>query len=142
MTGVEILGPHHVGYVARDSDLAAATLFRSYGTDLARKVELPQYSLRAIFLSIGDSLLEIVEFTDPAIADERLQGADIRLDHVAYTVADVERAAASLRASGARFRTPDGTPVDGPIELAGARHLWTTPAAAPSVSLQLVEPLG
>lgn len=142
MTGLGILSPHHVGYVAQDGEAVAAKLCGSYGTEIARKVELPAFSLRAIFLSIGDSLLEVVEFTEPAIARERLQGADVRLDHMAYTVADVERAAASLREAGARFRTPDGSAVEGPVELVGARHLWTTPAGLPGVSLQLIEPLG
>ena len=142
MIGVDIIGPHHVGYVARDCDLAAGTLSNSYGMGFAKKVVLPEFSLRAIFLTVGDTLVEVIEFSDPAIADRRLQGADVRLDHMAYTVADVERAAAALRKAGACFVTPDGAAADGPIERAGARHLWTSPAALPGVSIQLVEPLG
>jgi hypothetical protein len=64
---------------------------------------------------------------------------DVRLDHVAFEVDDIERAAKRLRSAGTRFCGPDGRMLEAPLEFGGSRHLWTVPASAPGVCLQLIQ---
>jgi catechol 2,3-dioxygenase-like lactoylglutathione lyase family enzyme len=129
----------HVAYVVRDLAAGIDVLGTPYGLQLAVELQLPEFSLRAAFLSGGQATLELIEFTDPAIVRQRLGDDQLRLDHVGYLVDDIDAAAATLRATGARFCTPHGAPLDAPIEIGGARHLWTVPAEAPGTCLQLVE---
>jgi hypothetical protein len=129
----------HVAYVVRELTGGIAVLGTPYDLELALELELPEFSLRAAFLTGGQATLELIEFTDPAIVRRRLGDARVRLDHVGYLVKDIGAAAATLRASGARFCTPHGAPLDAPIEIGGARHLWTVPADASGTCLQLVE---
>jgi catechol 2,3-dioxygenase-like lactoylglutathione lyase family enzyme len=129
----------HVGYVVHDLTIGIATLSEPLELRVTLEFELAQYSLRGAFMTGGEAVVEAVEYTDPAIAQARLGGLDVRLDHVAYEVDDIERAATRLRARGVRFCAPDGSEIDDPVELRGARHLWTVPGTAPGVCLQLIE---
>lgn len=132
----------HIGYVVRDLSEGIAALCEPYGLRVAMELELPEFALRAAFLTGGEAMLEAIEFTDPDIARARLGEETLRLDHVGYEVTDIHAAAKSLRDSGARFCTPNGRPLKTPLELGGALHLWTTPAGAPSVCLQLIQRSG
>ena len=125
----------HVGYAVDDLDSAISIFQSAYGLEVQREFELSQYSLRAVYLHPG--LVELVEFTDPELAASRLRGEKIRVDHVAFQVTDIDRRAADLLAAGVRLCAPDGTQISEPIELVGARHLWTIPADG--VHVQLIE---
>ena len=108
---------------------------------MARHSDLAQFSIKATFLGEGTGTLEIFTFTDPAILDERLDGADRRIDHVAVRVADLGSLAAQLRATGVRFCTPDRRQdLDEPISTGPSRALWTRPETAAGLALQLIEP--
>jgi len=133
---------HHVAYVARDLRAGIATLCETYGLAVAAEHALPAFGTRAAMLRGGGTTVEVLTLDDPELLAARLAGQQLRLDHLAHEVADIERAAARLRAAGARFIAPDGSSLDAPLELGGARHLWTAPAAAPGVCVQLVEPAG
>jgi catechol 2,3-dioxygenase-like lactoylglutathione lyase family enzyme len=131
----------HVGYVVRDLAQGVAAMREPYELQLATELELPRFAIRATLLTGGAATVEVISFTDPVIAQVRLAGQDVRLDHVACEVTDIEQAAARVRASGGRLCGPDGSELDAPLEVGGARHLWTVPAAAPGVCLQLIERL-
>ena len=80
------------------------------------------------FLGEGSGTLELFSFTDPEILEPRLDGAERRLDHVAFRVDDIEAVAATLRAAGARFCGPDRREeVFEPIPTGPARALWSLP---------------
>lgn len=132
-------GFHHCGYIARDLADGVATLQTTFALELAVEFEIPQFTVRGVFLTGGDARIEVFEFTDRALADRRLAGVDLRLDHMAYEVADIDAAVERLRTSGARLCGPDESPLDAPIDLRGARHIWTLPAGAPAVGFQLVQ---
>ena len=83
---------------------------------------LPQYGIDAAFLGEGSGTLEIFTFADPDVLDPRLDGAERRIDHVAFRVEDLDALAAELRAAGARFSGPDRRgEIAEPIELGGSR---------------------
>jgi catechol 2,3-dioxygenase-like lactoylglutathione lyase family enzyme len=137
-----MFGPFdHVGFLVRDFDAALADAHAVYGLPVARMVELPQYGITAAFLGEGTGTLEVFTIADPELLDPRLGGAERRIDHVAFRVDDLDPLAATLRAGGARFSGPDRRgELSEPLELGGARHLWTLPESAAGLGLQLIEP--
>jgi catechol 2,3-dioxygenase-like lactoylglutathione lyase family enzyme len=130
----------HVGYVVRDLDQARAT-FAAFEMTPAVELELPQFSLRLVFLAAGQAKVELIEFTDVGLRDRRLGGQSTVLDHVAYAVDDIAIADRELRRRGARIIGPDGSPLDGPLELGGARHLWIESGDDGAISTQLIQRL-
>src|SRR5579863_3718230 len=91
-----MFGPlDHVGFLVRDVDTAVAEAQASLGLPIARQSELAQYSIKATFLGEGTGTLEICTFTDPELLEPRLGGADRRIDHVGFRVADLTALAAT-----------------------------------------------
>jgi hypothetical protein len=128
----------HVGYVARDLAAGISALGAPWPLEVATEFALPQFSLRGVFLIGAPTKLEVVVFDEARIAEQRLAGEALRLDHIAYDVADLDAAVARLLASGARLCAPDGSALKAPLELGGRRHAWMIPAGAPGISIQLV----
>ena len=137
-----MFGPlDHVGLLVRDLDAAVAAAQATYGLPIARSSQLPRYAIDAVFLGEGTGTLEIFTFTDAEILEPRLDGADQRIDHVAFRVADLGALAATLRANGVRFSGPDrrGELLE-PISTGPTRSLWTVPETSAGLALQLIEP--
>lgn len=130
----------HVGFLVRELDVAVARAQRSFSLPVVRTLELPQYGISAAFLGAGRGTLEIFTLEDPELRDPRLAGAEQRIDHMAFRVAELDGPAAVLRAGGARFSGPDRRgEVPGPLELGGMRHIWTLPESTAGLALQLIE---
>ena len=130
----------HVGYLVRDLDAAVARAQHAFALPVARTLELPQYAIAAAFLGEGRGTLEIFTIDDAELREPRLGDDEQRIDHVAFRVADIDAAAAMLRAGGARFSGPDRRgEVPGTIELGGTRHLWTLPESTAGLAVQLIE---
>ena len=136
-----MFGPFdHVGYLVRDFDAALEQAQAVFGLPVARTAELTQWGITAAFLGEGSGTLEIFTIADPGVLDPRLDGAERRIDHVAFRVEDLDAVAAVLRAGGARFSGPDRRgEVAEPIELGGSRHLWTLPETTAGLAVQLTE---
>ena len=137
-----MFGPlDHVGFLVRDLDEGVAAAQASFGLPIARTSEIPQYSILATFLGEGTGTLEIFTFTDAEILDGRLEGADRRLDHVAFRVPDLGSLSAQLRAAGVRFCGPDRREeLQEPVSTGPSRSLWTQPDTSAGLALQLIEP--
>ncbi len=130
----------HVGYLARDFEDGLARMVELTGAPLVRRFERPQYSLLGAYLGSGDGHIEVFAFTDPALAAERLDGAELRLDHVAYDVADIDEMFATMRRGGVKFAGPDlREEMHEPVDLGGVRHAWTIPSTCLGQSLQLMQ---
>ena len=130
----------HVGYLVRDVDRAAENMSRLFGLSVLRRVEVPQFVLVAAFLGVDQPSVELLTLTEREIVDERLAGRDVMLDHVAYLVSDLDGHVAELRREGVRFVGPNRRDeLPGPVELGGARHIWTLPETAGGYGIQLIE---
>ena len=137
-----MFGPFdHAGFLVRDLEAALEEARALFELPVARTAELAEYGITATFLGEGTGTLEIFTLADRALLDPRLGGEERRLDHVAYRVADLDAVAAHLRAAGVRFTGPDRREeISSPIELGGARHLWTVPDTTGGLAVQLTEP--
>ena len=111
----------HVGYLVRDLDAAVARAQHAFSLPVVRT-------------------LEIFTIDDAELREPRLGADEQRIDHLAFRVADIDAAAATLRSGGARFSGPDRRgEVPGTLELGGTRHLWTLPESTAGLAVQLIE---
>jgi hypothetical protein len=129
----------HIAYAAVDIREGVDALSAIYGCSLVREVESQVFSLRAAFIANPPVMFEIVEFLDEAIAENRLHGQRLVIDHIAYEVDDLPAVVDHFSSRGVTFCAPDGSPVMEPIESNGRKHLWTSPGTLPGVPLQLIE---
>jgi catechol 2,3-dioxygenase-like lactoylglutathione lyase family enzyme len=138
-----MLGPvDHVGYLVRDLQAAVADFRARLGVEVQRRFERPQFALEGVYLGAGTGDIEIFTFTDAELARSRLDGAELRLDHVAYRVSDIQSLAGSLRAQGVRFSGPDlRGELSEAVDLGGMLHLWTIPDSCLGLSIQLMQAL-
>jgi catechol 2,3-dioxygenase-like lactoylglutathione lyase family enzyme len=121
----------HVGYLVRDLAAGVELARRISGGDVDREVDRPQWSLFGYY--VGP--IEVFTFRDAELLDERLAGADARLDHIAQKVDDIRGAMARL--DGARFSGPDlRETVTEPFDLGPALHIWTV---VDGLGLQLIQ---
>ena len=130
----------HIGLFVRDLDAAVAEAREVFGLPVAREATLTQYGIEAVFLGEGSGTLELFTSVDAAALEERLDGRDRRLDHVALRVENLDALVAMLAAGGARFCGPDRrAQITEPLELGGLRHVWTIPDSTAGLALQLTE---
>jgi catechol 2,3-dioxygenase-like lactoylglutathione lyase family enzyme len=129
----------HVGYLAADLETAVREFQALFELPAVRSFERPEFSLHGVYLGSGDGHVELFTFTDEELIERRLGSAPLRLDHVAYRVADIDATHARLRSAGVRFCGPDmRVELHEPIDLGGVRHLWTLPETALGQSIQLI----
>jgi len=128
----------HVAIAVRSLDEALPFWRDQLGAEVTGFEEVPTQKVRVAFLRTGEAKTELLEPTadDSPIArsiDKRGPG----LHHIAYRVADIDRALADLKASGARLI--DEAPVPGSR---GTRVAFLHPATAGGVLIELVEKSG
>lgn len=129
----------HVGYLAADLDTAVAQFQALFDLPTVRSFERPEFSLHGVYLGSGGGHVELFTFTDEELIERRLGAAQVRLDHVAYRVPDIDATFARLHGAGVRFCGPDMRgELHAPVELDGVRHLWTLPETSVGQSIQLM----
>ena len=122
----------HVGVLVPDLEAAKAFARDVLGLgEPEREFEAPEHGLAGAFFSLEQGEVEF--FTvEP--------GRDLGLDHVAVTVDDIEAERDRLAAQGVRFTGPGGPDeISEPIELRGAKHLWTVPETSGGCRYQLIQ---
>ena len=129
----------HVGVLVADLEAAKTFARDVLGLELDREFAAPDDGLAAAFFGLGDGDLELFTLSDPAPG--RLpDGALGTIDHVAVRVDDIDAEQERLGAQGVRFTSVmDPGHVDEPVELRGARHLWSDPETSGGYRLQLIE---
>jgi methylmalonyl-CoA/ethylmalonyl-CoA epimerase len=128
----------HVGILVRDLDAACAFARDVLQLEEPTEVRVDEHGISAAFFPLGAGRLELLRFDEPG--DRLPDGEDVRIDHVAVEVDDLDAEAERLKEHGVRFQgpsRPDG--VDEPVEMRGRRHLWTDPETASGIRFQLTE---
>lgn len=95
---------HHVGIAVFDLDEAAARFGALLGFERGARYELPEFGVKALFLPVGESSLELLEPIGEASTVRRfLEKRGEGLHHVCFEVEDIDEALAQFTASGARL---------------------------------------
>jgi methylmalonyl-CoA epimerase len=123
----------HLGIAVRDLGEAMAA-YRALGFEVESVHEVPTEKLRAAFLPVGESRLELLEPTDPASAIGRFLEKRSGLHHVCLLVEDIEEALAGLKAAGVALIDERPRPGAG-----GSRVAFLHPRAAGGVLIELKE---
>ena len=121
----------HLGIAVADLEEAIAQ-YRALGLEIEGIHEVPTERLRAAFIPLGPSRLELLEPTDPASPVARFLQKRKGLHHVCLLVEDIDEALAQLRRRGVELI--DDSPRTG---AGGCRVAFIHPRAAAGVLLEL-----
>lgn len=127
----------HVGVLVRDLELAAEQWQRRFDLSITSTFEAPALNIRATFLALGSSTIELFTIDEPEALNRELGTTAARIDHVALrfgqALGDRHLRGCTIRGPG----RPD--PIDEPFHIAGSDHVWTEPPGI-DVLLQLIAP--
>ena len=136
---IGLLRIDHVGIAVADLDAAKAFYAATFGMRVVHEETNAEQGVREAMLAVGDDAGPRLQLLAPARPDSAiakfLDRSGPGLQQLAYTVADVEAAAAALRARGLRLlydTARRGT--------AGSRINFVHPKDAGGVLVELVEP--
>ena len=130
---MKILKIDHLGIAVKNL-AAAVQAYESLGFAVDTTHEVPTEKVRAAFLPVGESHLELLEPTDPASVIARFLEKRSGLQHVCVLVEDIDAALAELKARGVPIL--DETPRVG---AGGCRVAFVHPRGAAGVLLELKE---
>jgi methylmalonyl-CoA/ethylmalonyl-CoA epimerase len=123
----------HLGIAVPSLDAAVAA-YELLGFRVEARHDVPTEKVRAAFLPVGDSHLELLEPTDPSSAIARFLERRSGLHHVCVIVDDIDAALAEMKARGVPLL--DETPRVG---AGGCRVAFVHPKGAAGVLLELKE---
>lgn len=127
----------HVGILVRDLDSALTHWSARFGLGVSRKVEVPAMGISAVFLDLAGAAVELYTVDDRDALDAALEGRSAKLDHVALRLHHADGA----ELAGCAIRGPGrADPIEAPIPLGDATHVWTEPPGI-DVVLQLIRPI-
>ena len=130
---MKVLKIDHLG-IAVPSLAEAVAAYAALGFAVESTHDVPTEKVRAAFLPVGESRLELLEPTDPSSVIARFLEKRSGLHHVCVLVEDIEAALAELRARG--VQTLDERPRVG---AGGCRVAFIHPRSAGGVLLELKE---
>jgi methylmalonyl-CoA/ethylmalonyl-CoA epimerase len=126
----------HVGVAVEDLEAAIALHERDYGMTLAHREVIDEQGVEAVLLDVGENHVELLRpLGSDTPVGRFLAKRGPGLHHVAYQVADVDSALATLRERG--LRLIDETPRTG---IRGSRVAFLHPAASGGVLTEIVQP--
>ena len=128
---MKVLKIDHLGIAVSSLD-AALTAYRALGFELADTHDVPTEKVRAAFLPVGESRLELLEPTDPDSVIARFLQKRSGLHHVCVLVEDIEAALAELKEKGVELLDQSPRPGAG-----GSRVAFIHPRSAGGVLLEL-----
>jgi methylmalonyl-CoA/ethylmalonyl-CoA epimerase len=131
-----VLRIDHLGIAVPNA--ATATLaFEALGFEVGASHDVPSERVRAVFLPVGESHLELLEPSDPASTIARFLETRKGLHHVCVAVDDIDAALEELRRRGVALL--DAQPRVG---AGGCRVAFVHPRSAAGVLLELKEDRG
>jgi methylmalonyl-CoA/ethylmalonyl-CoA epimerase len=130
---VKVLKIDHLGIAVPSLD-EAVKAYECLGFAVESTDVVATEKVRAAFLPVGESRLELMEPTDPSSAIARFLEKRSGLHHVCVLVEDIEAALAELKAKGVALIDESPRPGAG-----GCRVAFLHPRAAGGVLLELKE---
>jgi methylmalonyl-CoA/ethylmalonyl-CoA epimerase len=130
---VRILKIDHLGIAVPDLAQAVAS-YQALGFRVQATHDVPSERVRAAFIEVGESQLELLEPTDPGSVIARFLEKRSGLHHVCLLVDDLDQALAELQARGVPLVDQAPRPGAG-----GCRVAFVHPEGAAGVLLELKE---
>ena len=130
---MKILKVDHLGIAVKDL-AEAVRAYEALGLTVEATHDVPTEKVRAAFLAVGESHLELLEPTDPSSVIARFLEKRSGLHHVCVLVDDIEAALAELRSRGVPLLDQRPRPGAG-----GSRVAFVHPRGAAGVLLELKE---
>ena len=132
---VSLQGVQHVGVAVSDLarsltfyadvlDVHPAFVAEGGGDALSQAVGVPDADLKFAFLKVGDSVLELLEYTQPTGRAYALRNCDVGAVHIAFAVDDIDAMCKTLESRGVKFNAPPLQIDEGP--LAGSTFAYFT----------------
>jgi methylmalonyl-CoA/ethylmalonyl-CoA epimerase len=121
----------HLGIAVESLD-EALVAWRALGFEVGEVHDVPTERVKAAFLSVGESRIELLEPTEPGSVIAKFLEKRSGLHHVCLRVADLEQALGELKARGVRLL--DEAPRLG---VGGCRVAFVHPKAASGVLIEL-----
>jgi catechol 2,3-dioxygenase-like lactoylglutathione lyase family enzyme len=120
MSVANLMGVHHAGVTVRNLDRSLAWYREMFDLeptvtvrnddllreDVATAIGVPGAILSYAFLPIGNALLELIEYHQPAGRDYDLGNNDVGATHVGFRVDDVRAQYEYMKSKGVRFLHP------------------------------------
>jgi len=126
---------HHVGVAVADLDESIRVYQSALGAELVHRATNEKEGLEAAFLKVGDGEVELMTpLREDSPVGKFMAKRGPGLHHVAYAVADIDKALAGARASGVELI--DGEPR---IGMHGTRIAFLHPKSVGGVLTELVE---
>jgi methylmalonyl-CoA/ethylmalonyl-CoA epimerase len=130
---MKILKIDHLG-IAVASLAEAVKSYEALGFRVGETHDVPTEKVRAAFLAVGESHLELLEPTEPGSVIARFLEKRSGLHHVCVLVDDIDQALAELKSRGVPLVDEKPRPGAG-----GCRVAFIHPKAAKGVLLELKE---
>ena len=128
----------HIGIAVRDLEAALSFYRDALGLEVGEAEEVPSERVRAQFLPLGETALELLEATDEGSAIARsIERRGPGIHHITLRVADLAATLAGLRDRGIRLVDESPRPGAG-----GSRVAFIHPSAAQGVLIELKEEPG
>ena len=125
----------HIGLAVTDIAEAVALYQSQFGVQEWEIIELPEHHMRVAITTIGTSMVELIAPTAPEAAFAKyLAEKGPGMHHIAYRVADITAALATLKAQG--LRLVDEVPRPG---LHGTLVAFVHPKATMGTLIELVQ---
>jgi catechol 2,3-dioxygenase-like lactoylglutathione lyase family enzyme len=121
----------HVGVVVSSLEEAADLLGQRLRLSKNREQNEPGRPDRSVFYRSGDVDVEIIEVLDPEARASRLRGERLRIEHLAFAVADLDPEIERLRSLGFVMSEPQ--------QIGGRRTAFSDPGTSGGMMIQLVE---
>jgi methylmalonyl-CoA/ethylmalonyl-CoA epimerase len=96
---LKVIRIDHLGIAVPKLEVALEA-YRALGFEVESAHDVPTEKVRAAFLPVGESRLELLEPTDPGSVIARFLEKRAGLHHVCVVVEDIEQALAELKAKG------------------------------------------
>ncbi|MEO6402390.1 MAG: methylmalonyl-CoA epimerase [Vicinamibacteria bacterium] len=126
-----ILKIDHLGIAVKDMT-EAKRAYEALGFTIEAEHDVPTEKVKAAFISVGESHLELLEPTDPTSVIAKFLEKRSGLHHICLLVDDIEKSMAEMKAAGAQLL--DETPR---IGAGGCKVAFIHPKSAAGVLLEL-----
>ncbi|MEO5763208.1 MAG: methylmalonyl-CoA epimerase [Vicinamibacteria bacterium] len=126
-----ILKIDHLGIAVKDMT-EAKRAYEALGFTIEAEHDVPTEKVKAAFISVGESHLELLEPTDPTSVIAKFLEKRSGLHHICLLVDDIEKTMSEMKASGAQLL--DETPRVG---AGGCKVAFIHPKSAAGVLLEL-----